>query len=438
MQQRTPTLSDPATLTASQAARAIASGELTATALAEALVQRTQEMEPGVRAWAHFEADQLLEAARLADAGPRRGPLHGVPFGVKDIIDTAEMPTACGTPIHRGHMASRDAACVALLREAGALVMGKTVTTELAHLHPGKTRNPLDPAHTPGGSSSGSAAAVAAGMVPFALGTQTTGSVIRPAAFCGAYGYKPSFGDINRSGVFQCVDSFDTVGIIARSLADLGLIRAGLMRLSPTTIRSMPVSSLRIGLCRTRHWAKCEPSSQDLITDATRQLTRAGANVLELELPAEFDEIDDLHRTVAGFEFARAITWERTEHAAKLSAALRNGRLADGLAVDYDAYVAAQQRLQSLRSSIADIMASYDTLLTPSARGEAPQGLQATGEAIFNGIWTALHVPAITVPAFNGPCGLPVGLQLVGRYRGDEALLATASSVAAALGLSDS
>ena len=426
---------DPAEMTITEAAAAIAAAELKPSELVEACLDRIGATEHDVKAWSHVGADLARMAARLIDTSTPSSPLHGIPFGIKDIIDTADMPTGCGSPIFHDHRPARDASCVALLKEGGGICVGKTVTTELAHFHPGKTHNPQRLSHTPGGSSSGSAAAVAACMVPFAIGTQTTGSTLRPASFCGVFGYKPSFGDVNRSGVFECVSSFDTVGWFARCVADIELVRRALLRMSNAPLALPDVSQLRIGFFRGPHWDEAEGATQDLIAAAAGELETAGAKIVNVETPSGFEDIAGHHRTIAGYEFARAITWERTQRGPLLSAKLLEGRCGDGLSSTYDDYVEAHEALNRLRANFADVMQSFDLLITPVAPGEALPGLGATGDPVFNTMWTALYVPALSVPAFKGPTGLPVGLQLVGRFRQDEKLLAAAQSVAEALGV---
>ncbi|MEM9358716.1 MAG: amidase, partial [Pseudomonadota bacterium] len=334
-------MADLYTLSIQQASSRIASGELKPSELMEACIERIEAVDGNVRAWAHFDPDSALMHARLADTRPLDHPLFGIPFGVKDIIEAIGLPTTYGTPIHHGHHSIRDAACVALLKEAGAIVAGKAVTTELAHFHPGKTRNPHSGAHTPGGSSSGSAAAVAAGMVPFALGTQTTGSVLRPASYCGVFGFKPSFGDVNRSGVFECVSSFDTVGWFARTVDDVETVRQGLVRLRPKSLDVPETKSLRVGLFRGSEWEKADGTTCEAIEQAAATLAKAGAGVSDVPTPEWFPDMAELHRRVAGFEFARAITFERTEHAHLLSLKLVDGRCGDGLKLSYEDYATA-------------------------------------------------------------------------------------------------
>jgi amidase len=422
-------------LTATDAAAAIDTGRLSPVDLVQSCLDRATACEAEVRAWQYLAADEALMEARLRQAGTATGPLWSVPFGVKDIIDVAAMPTGFGTPIYRNHVSHRSAACVALLQEAGAVCLGNTVTTELAHFHPGKTRNPQRLSCTPGGSSSGSAAAVASGTVPVALGTQTTGSVLRPAAYCGVFGFKPSYGDVNLSGVMDCAISFDTLGWFARSVDDLELVRCGLLRTPIRPLEHVAVAGLRCGVFRGPDWDKADAGTQQALARTVEILSGAGASIRDVDPPAGFRDLASHHRTIAGFEFARAISWERMERGPKLSPKLLHGRCADGLGTGYEDYAAAQAALVAARAAFADLIAGYDVLLTPVAPGPAPEGLAATGDPVFNTAWTALHVPAVSVPAFRDDTGMPIGLQLVGAFRRDARLLAVARAIARALGV---
>jgi amidase len=397
--------------------------------VARACLDHIAVREPEVQAWQYLNGDQVLAQARALDRREPRGPLHGVPFGIKDIIDTYDMPTEYGSPIYRGHQPASDAACVALSRKAGGLLMGKTVTTEFANVFPGKTRHPRDPHRTPGGSSSGSAAAVSAGMVPLAIGTQTTGSTIRPASFCGIVGYRPTYGHLRCTGVKEAAGSFDTLGLMARSIADIALYRDVLLGDPPAPLPPTPAVPPRIGFCRTPLWSRLEPSTAQLLENAATCLAQGGARVEEVTLPGACEDILDIHRVIASFEFSRNLTYEIDHHWEQLSPALRQGRLGQGLACDFATYHAAQAALERSRTALAALMAPYDVLLTASAAGEAPVGLQSTGDASFCALWTAAHVPALTLPVFTGPQGLPVGVQVIGKRHEDRALLASAQWV---------
>ncbi|HEV7803701.1 MAG TPA: amidase [Burkholderiales bacterium] len=411
--------------TATEIAAAVAARTTTCEAVARACLERIEEREPQVLAWQYLNPDQVIARARDLDRSGARGPLAGVPFGIKDIIDTDDMPTEMGSPIYAGHRPRGDAACVALSRKAGGVLMGKTVTTEFANRHPGKTRNPHDPLRTPGGSSSGSAAAVGDGMVPLAIGTQTTGSTIRPASFCGVFGYRPTHGVLRSAGVLEGAGSLDTLGLLARSIEDIALYRDVLLGIEPVPIAA-DVRTPRIGFCRTHLWSRLEPATQKLFEDAAQRLARAGAEVHDVALPREFEAIDDTQLAISSFEFARNFTWEIENHWEKISETLRNNRLKHGLACSFERYSEAQDHAVRCRELLAPVFREYDVLLTSPATGEAPVGLNSTGDASLCGIWTTMHVPAVTLPVFKGPNGLPIGAQLVGKRNGDRALFAAA------------
>src|SRR5215831_9130400 len=413
-------------LTATDIVQAIRHGQTTCEAVARACLEQIAVREPEVQAWQYLNADQVMAQARALDRRGSSGPLHGVPFGIKDIIDTCDMPTEYGSPIYRGHRPASDAACVALSRQAGGILMGKTVTTEFANVFPGKTRHPRDRQRTPGGSSSGSAAAVSDCMVPLAVGTQTTGSTIRPASFCGIVGYRPTYGHLRCTGVKEAEGSFDTLGLMARSIADIALYRDVLLGDTPAPLPPTPVVPPRIGFCRTSLWSRLEPSTARLLENAATCLARGGARVEEVTLPGAFEDILDVHRVIASFEFSRNFTYEIEHHWEQLSPALRQGRLGQGLACSFETYRSAQATLESCRTQLDAIMTPYDVLLTASATGEAPIGLQSTGDASLCALWTTTHVPAMTLPVFTGPQGLPVGAQVIGRRHEDRALFATA------------
>ena len=408
-------------LSAAEAARLLESRELTSEALAAACFERIAERDDAVRAWAFIHEKQALAEARELDRSARRSRLHGVPFGVKDIIDTAELPTEYGSPIYRGHRPRADAGCVALLRRAGCLILGKTVTTEFANNHPSPTRNPHDPAHTPGGSSSGSAAAVADRMVPLALGTQTGGSVIRPAAYCGAFALKPSFGSINRQGAKFVAESLDTIGIFSRSVEDLALALEVLSD-RPAPDFSSFTAKPRIGLCRTPRWQDADAATQSNLEQAARVLAKTGATVTDFELPPGSDQLFDHHGLIMGYESARALAWEYDNHPDQISATLKP-RLDAAWQVTRAEYDALRETARQCRRALADRMREVDFLMTPSAPSEAPRSLASTGDAVFNRAWTLFGVPCITLPHGKGAHGLPLGVQLVGPMDGDGALL---------------
>ncbi|HYR36319.1 MAG TPA: amidase [Burkholderiales bacterium] len=401
-----------------EAAWRIESCETTAETLARACLERIAERDETVRAWAHVDGNKVLEQARALDRGPRRSRLHGVPVGIKDVIDTADQPTEYNSPIYRGHRPKADAACVTLLRRAGCLILGKTVTTEFANNHPAQTRNPHNSAHTPGGSSSGSAAAVADFMVPAALGTQTGGSVIRPATYCGAFAIKPSFGAINRAGTKMLAESLDTIGIFARGAQDLALILEALTGRAPVSASGKP----RVGLCRTPRWPVADAFVQKNVEGAARALERAGAQVRDFELPAGSDQLFDRQKVIMTYETARALSWEYFSHADQLSPTLK-ARLDDGWKVTRADYDAMREHARRCRRELAESLRSLDFLITPSAPSEAPASLASTGDPVFNRAWTLLGVPCVTVPFGKGPLGLPLAVQLVGSMDSDMALL---------------
>jgi amidase len=414
--------------TASEIAAAVNDGKVTCEAVTRACLDRIAAREPEIHAWAHCDPDQAIVAARELDKRGAKGPIAGVPFGVKDIIDSEDMPTEWGTPIHRGRQPERDAACVALSRKAGGLLLGKAVTTEFANLHPGPTRNPHDLNRTPGGSSSGSAAAVADFMVPIAIGTQTTGSTTRPASFCGIIGYRPTWGDMRLHGVMEASGSVDTLGILARSVEDVALYRDVLLGISAVPVAALE-RPLRIGFCRTPNWSEIEPSTQKSLEDAAQTLARAGADVRDVEMPPGFARLNAAHRTITGFEFVRTFTWEIEHHWDEISETLRGGRLADGLSCSLETYCEAKALAERCRGEADAVFADYDILLTASAFGEAPLGWNAfVGVPVFQ-MWTMLHVPSITLPVFKGPNGMPVGAQLIARRRNDRGLFAAAQWV---------
>lgn len=412
-------------LTATEIADAITTGRTSCEAVARACLDRIALREPEVHAWQYLNPEQVIAQARALDRSGLRGPLIGVPFGLKDIIDTCDMPTEYGSPIYKAHQPKSDAACAALSRKAGAVLMGKTVTTEFANQYPGKTRNPFDPARTPGGSSSGSAAAVADCHVPLAIGTQTTGSTIRPASFCGAFAYRPTFGDLCCTGVKQAAGSLDTLGLIARSIEDIALYRDVLLGMEP---RPLPAESgiPRIGFCRTHVWKVLEPYTRRLLEDAANKLAKAGAEITEVVVPAEYELLEDAHRWISGFEFSRNFAWEIENHWEAISERLRNGRIKDGLSCRFERYLEARNLAEKCRVTFPDLFKNCEVLLTAAATGEAPIGLSSTGNVAPSTIWTVVYAPSVTIPVFKGPNGLPMGAQLVARRNDDRRLFEAA------------
>jgi Asp-tRNA(Asn)/Glu-tRNA(Gln) amidotransferase A subunit family amidase len=408
-------------LTAAEAARRIAAGKLTSEALVAACLERIAARDAAVKAWAFVDREHALAQARAADRSASRGPLHGVPFGIKDVIDTADQPTEYNSPIWRGHRPKADAACVAQLKSAGCVILGKTVTTEFANNHPSQTLNPHNPAHTPGGSSSGSAAAVADAMVPLALGTQTGGSVIRPAAYCGAVAIKPSFGSINRSGLKMLSEALDTIGIFSRSTEDLGL---ALSVLTGRKISEEKSGNPRIGLCRTPRWMDADAATQANLEAAAKTLAKAGASVREFEMPTGSIELFDKHKHVMAYETARSLAWEYFNFREQLSKTLLP-RLDEGWKITRQEYDTMREIARRCRRTLAEQMRDFDFLLTPSATSAAPASLASTGNPVFNRAWTLLGVPCVTLP-YGSAGGLPLAVQLVGAHEADMALIASA------------
>lgn len=414
----------PENLGALDARRAIDAGTLTASALLEACIGRIRAREPDVRAWTHIDEAGARKTAAALDAGPSRGLLHGLPFGMKDIIDSFDQPTTYGSRIYADNRPVWDGATTAMPRAAGAVLLGKTVTTEFANRHPGPTMNPHNKEHTPGGSSSGSAAAVGDRQVPFAVGTQTGGSVIRPSAYCGAYGYKPTLQHFGNAGVRTNTEAYDTVGLMSRALEDLPLLRAAMMGIDYRAPDQSDVSRPRIARCRTHHWDRALPETHAALEETRRVLEAAGAEVFDLDLPDFFSGLHAAHRTVCGFESIRNYSDELARYPDLVSQDFLKERVEVGEATSLAEYRAALQLGTRARRWIDAAMVEQriDAILTPSAEGEAPKGLAFTGSPIFNFTWTHLYMPCLTMPHFSGPNGLPVGVQLVGRRHEDDRL----------------
>ena len=425
----------------------IARGEIKASVLTEAFLERIAETEPKIGAFAFLDPDHARKVSGMIDAfrgsGRAIGALHGLPVGVKDIIDTADMPTENGTPIDAGRRPRQDATIVQRLRAAGAIVIGKTVTTELAYYHPGKTRNPHNPDHTPGGSSSGSAAAVAAGMVPFAIGTQTNGSVIRPASFCGVVGFKPTHGLIPRTGILRQSAALDTVGVFARTVEDAALLADAIAGFDPLdadtrvmpaprlldTARSDPPVRPTLAFVKTHAWDAATPETKVGFAELTEAL---GDACTEVALPEIFAEGTGAQRSLMVTGFARHFNAYYERSGDRLSEIMREA-IEEGRRVSAVDYLEALDWREALNNGLEQLFDRYDAIVTPAAPGEAPSGLDSTGNPIFNGLWTLCGVPAITLPLLQGPNGLPVGVQLIGRWGEDARLLRTARWLAGAI-----
>ena len=426
------TMATPNTLTATELARQIDSGAVTAEAIVRAHLERIDERDGDVLAWSHLARDAALERARVLDRGPRQGLLHGIPMGVKDIIDSHDQPTTYGSPIYKTHQPLADAATIALAKDAGAILLGKTVTTEFANRFPGPTKNPHNPAHTPGGSSSGSAAGVADFQIVLATGTQTGGSVIRPAAFCGVVGYKPSYGHFPTAGMKANTEWLDTIGAYARSVEDIALFRAALMAIPFTPIARLGTPP-RIAVCFTHHRDELSPEGTRAVNDAAAALAKAGAQVKEIELPAPVRDMSEGQKTLSAFDGPRAHADEARRFPHLLSASLKKDKLEAGSKIDYATWVAARKLGDTGRAAVDALFDDIDVILTAPAKGEAPLGLERTGDATFNLLWTYLWMPCVTLPFTKGPAGLPIGIQLVGRQHEDARLLDIAAWVKGAL-----
>ncbi len=425
------------------AAAAIGGRQLAATDLADLYLERIAELEPRVHAWAYLDPDSVRTQAAKADAAlsqiRRPGPLYGIPIGIKDIVDTADMPTENGTVLDRHRQPEQDATVVSLLRSAGAIIMGKTVTTEMATYAPGPTTNPHDPLYSPGGSSSGSAAAVAAGMVPLAIGTQTNGSVIRPAAYCGVVGFKPTRGCISRTGVLVQSETLDQIGVFARTVPDAALLAQQIMARDPAQgdtepaahpdlLAEMDASSRvppRIAFARSPVWEEAEPYYRDAILGFARTLP---GGIDEIEVPSPSERATAFHKAISGYEICRNYRSYYDRGKEHLSPQLRE-MIETGLEVSDETYAEAQAGAEELGRHFSRIFAEYDVLLTPAATGEAPNGLDTTGSPIFCTLWTLCGLPCITLPLMTGPSGMPLGVQLVGGFGQDGRLLGAARQI---------
>jgi Asp-tRNA(Asn)/Glu-tRNA(Gln) amidotransferase A subunit family amidase len=414
--------SHPLSLGVREAAREIAAKRLGVVEYVEAWLARIAAREAEVGAWQHFDRDLVMAAARRAESAAPRGPLHGVPLAVKDVIDTFDLPTGYGSPIYANHRPAADAACVALARAAGAIVLGKTISTEFAYFTPGKTANPHNLAHTPGGSSSGSAAAVGAGMAPLAFGTQTAGSILRPASYCGVVGYKPSFGLVPRSGVKALAGSLDTVGVMARSVEDAAFFIGVLTgRRALRDVADAALLPPRLGFCRTAMWDEAEPATIAALDQVRGALLAAGARIDDIPVPDEHRGLTAAQNTIMSYEMTGELADERIRHGAQVSPRL--AQLFDhGMTIGAESYDAAVAEAGAARLRLGEFFGSCAAIVVPAAPGEAPEGHAYTGDPVFNRMWTLLGTPAVTIPVGIGPNGLPVGIQLVGRI-GDDARL---------------
>lgn len=423
------------------AAKAVREHRISAEELTESCLDRIRQSEDQVHAWAHLDAGQARQQARAADEATRQGaplgPLHGVPIGLKDIFDTADMPTENGTPLDAGRRPPRDAVVVARLREAGAIILGKTVTTELATYAPGPTANPRNIAHSPGGSSSGSAAAVAAGMVPLALGTQTNGSVIRPAAYCGVVGFKPTRGTIARTGILMQSATLDQVGVFANSVADAAFLSQQIMSADagrgdlpplahPDLLGGLEMpweGRPRLAFARSPVWEEAEPATRETFLGLADTLS---GGLPGAKLPAACDEAVAHHRTIGEAELSKAYDSYYVRDKDRLSPQLR-GMVERGRRVSGSDYNGALAGMAAIGETLQGVFSQYDALVTPATTGEAPAGLESTGSPIFCTLWTLCGLPCVTLPLLTGPAGMPLGVQLVGAVGSDAKLLRIAN-----------
>jgi len=404
-----------------EAAGAIERGEITSQRLVRDCLDRIEARDKEVRAWAYIDPELALSQARAYDlADERKGILHGVPFGIKDIIATFDMPTGMGSPIYEGTHFGYDAACVALLRASGAVILGKTVTVEFAGMAPPPTANPHNLECTPGGSSSGSGAAVADFMVPAAFGTQTAGSIHRPAAHCGVIGYKPTFDAFNLHGVWPAAQSLDTLGLLVRAMDDVELISASLLGRSAMLDRSK-ISKPRIAVCKTHLWNIVKPETKVAIRNAREVLAEKGAQIRELDLPDCFEELVPARDIISSYERARATSYEWFNHRELLSPQLQKG-ITKGFGWDYEDYTNALKTGENCRRLLDTIFEDFDAIIAPCTAGEAPPDRNSTGDHTHIGMWNLLHVPSYALPTHNGPNNMPVSIQIIGRYRCDSQL----------------
>jgi Asp-tRNA(Asn)/Glu-tRNA(Gln) amidotransferase A subunit family amidase len=428
-------------LTAVQAAAEIANGAISAEEMSQACLDRISAVDQSIRAFAHIDPEHVLGQARALDEHRRNGlaigPLHGVPVAVKDIIDTCDYPTECGSPLLSGRRPVRDAQVVSKLRAAGAVIIGKTVTTEFAFYHPGSTRNPRDPKRTPGGSSSGSAAAVAAAMVPLALGSQTNGSVIRPASFCGVFAIKPSHGLISRAGVLMLSRALDHIGCFGRTLEDIALLLEVLAGDDPAdrdtravaippfrrVAAEPPPLPPRFAFVRTPVWDKADAGTRGAFENLAQRL---GDRASVIDLPEPFAAAWETHRAVMAADMAHNLGPIVDRNPAAASQVLRE-LIEEGRKLTAVSYLNALADTQRFNIALAEIFTHFDAILTPASAGVAPKGLASTGDPAFCSLWTLTGLPAVSLPILEGEAGMPLGVQLVGSAGDDARLLRTAN-----------
>ena len=415
-------MTKPFELTATEAIKLIRNKKLSIHEWVLSCFERIKEKEEIVKAWIYLDEENALKKSKQLDEQSNNS-LLGIPFGIKDIIDASNVPTGFGTPFYNKNIPARDAASVAVAKQSGCVFMGKTVSTELGHRAPGLTTNPHNKDFTPGGSSSGSAAAVAAMMAPVCFGTQTTGSVIRPAAYCGVIGYKPTYGDFDKSGILPNSPSIDTLGLMTRSIEDLSLFRSILLEEEIEELQNIDLKKLKIGFVKTPHWEKTDVSTQNNLETFIDTLKMDKLNIIDLNIDKLISKADQLHLDISGYEFKRSISFERFNYYDQLSDQLRNGRLNDGYQVSNEKYKIALKNLNVLKHETDLIFNDIDMLITPSAPGEALKGLEYTGSPMFNTTWSLNGNPCVTLPLFKGEKDLPIGCQLVTKFGNDNRLL---------------
>jgi Asp-tRNA(Asn)/Glu-tRNA(Gln) amidotransferase A subunit family amidase len=408
-------------LTATDAAGLIARKEISSVELTKACLGLIRERNGDVGAWRHINEEFSLAQAAEADKTPARTPLHGIPFGVKDVIDTKDFPTEYGSRVHVGRSPKADALCVSRMREAGAVLLGKLVTTEYALFTPNETRHPMNLAHTAGGSSSGTGAAVADMHVPIAFGNQTAGSLIRPASFCGVFGFKPTHGLVEGTGILPLQPFFDTLGYMARSVDDLQSffsIASRSNQLMQWDRRRTP----KIALCKTYQWNEAQPETRYVLEQTAKQLAAQGIEVTEVELPSKFADLVAAHHTVLWKGISESLEADYNAAKDKMSPRLVS-IIEEGFKTPQEEYAKQRKFAEECRNSVNDIFGDFDAIICPSAPGEAPAGM-GTGDPIFQVVWTLLGVPVLNLPVGTGPNRLPVGVQLVCRRNDDAKILA--------------
>lgn len=402
----------------------------------EDCIKRIDEREGEVQAFEYLNADAAFETAQSLDDAEWLSWLHGIPIGIKDVMNTHDMPTTMGSPIYKNNRPNRDAAIVSFLRFLGAVVPGKTVSTEFAYFNPGKTRNPHNLKHTPGGSSMGSAASVADHMLPIAIGTQTAGSVIRPAAYCGVCGYKASQAAFSMDGILGLSQTMDSIGFFARDVFDFKFIRSALLANTDEEFNSLELirneiygsynvdekPEFRVGVVYTPHWERVSSEQQKAFVEAAKRLDRNGIEVYEIEIDESGGDLTEAHRIVMAFEACRSLLGEWTNHRDLLSDPLKK-LIEQGLACTYEEYLTAINCGDIGEGDLYNTFADVDLLMVPSAMGEAPATLDNTGDPLLNRMWTLLRAPSITIPYETGANGLPLALQFIGQRYFDDDLI---------------